>query len=349
MTTLGADGARVDRAGEDADPGRPVADAEPREPTGAGDAFRAGFLAAVAWGSRLERAAQLGNMMAVHALETVGPQEYELKPGLLGDRFAGGVRGEAAAELSRALQLTVLGRPRRQAGSRRGVAARTAGRPPRGSGAAGSDAVSASRWRSGYHGPPELTAGPGVHRVDRSIPWALAFVLLLGGLYLAGVRRVRRAGQPWPAARPVAFCGLGLGSLVIATMSWVGVYQGVLFYVRAVQTILLLLVIPLFFALGRPLSLAIAALPRLGPADRGGASAAGWPRSLTFPAVTTLGPGDRAVRGVLHVLVRGRFPQRRGPRADLPGADGAGLRVLLDAAAGGPGAQGVPVPGGRCG
>ncbi len=61
------------------------------------------------------------------------------------------------------------------------------------------------------------------------------------------------------------FCGLGLGFAVIATMSSVGVYQPVLFYMRSVQTILLLLVVPLFFALGRPLTLIIAAVPRFGP------------------------------------------------------------------------------------
>jgi len=139
---------------------------------------------------------------------------------------------------------------------------------------------------SGYHGPPQLT-------VTRAFtawtldPWALGFVLLAGGLYLAGVRRVRRAGTPWAPGRVVAFCGLGLGFCVIATMSWVGVYQGVLFYVRAAQTVLFLLLISLFLAMGRPLSLAIAALPRSGPrieaAIRSQAA-----KVLTFPAVTTM-------------------------------------------------------------
>ena len=66
------------------------------DPTGTGDAFRSGFLAAVAWGLPLERAAQLGNMLAVHVLETVGPQEYELKPAALAERL-GSAYGEAAA------------------------------------------------------------------------------------------------------------------------------------------------------------------------------------------------------------------------------------------------------------
>ena len=78
----------------------PVPDAKPVDPTGSGDAFRSGFLAAVAWGLSLERAAQLGNLMAVHALEATGPQEYNLKPGPLADRFAAAYGDAAAAEVA---------------------------------------------------------------------------------------------------------------------------------------------------------------------------------------------------------------------------------------------------------
>jgi adenosine kinase len=80
VTTLGADGVRVDRQGERPIVVGPVKDVNPVDPTGTGDAFRAGFLAAVAWGFGLERAAQLGNLIAIRALETTGPQEYALQP-----------------------------------------------------------------------------------------------------------------------------------------------------------------------------------------------------------------------------------------------------------------------------
>ena len=100
VTTLGADGARVERRGEPPIEVPGISDAVMAEPTGAGDAFRSGFLAAVAWGLSLERAAQLGNMLAVHALETVGTQEYELKPRPLADRFAAAYGDAAAAELT---------------------------------------------------------------------------------------------------------------------------------------------------------------------------------------------------------------------------------------------------------
>lgn len=96
VTTLGADGVRVERTGEEPIHVPGIPDATMAEPTGAGDAFRSGFLAAISWGLSLERAAQLGNVLAVHALETVGTQEYVLKPSAVADRLAG-VYGEAAA------------------------------------------------------------------------------------------------------------------------------------------------------------------------------------------------------------------------------------------------------------
>jgi cytochrome c oxidase assembly factor CtaG len=138
---------------------------------------------------------------------------------------------------------------------------------------------------SGYHGPPQLTFARAFSswRLD---PWTLAAVVLLAAAYLVGVRRARRRGVPWRASRSVAFCGLGLSFAVIATMSSVGVYQPVLFYMRSIQTIVLLLVVPLFFALGRPLTLIIATVPRLGPWLES-AIGSRTARLVTFPAITT--------------------------------------------------------------
>ena len=100
VVTLGSDGAKVERKGEEPIVVGPVKDARFVEPTGAGDAFRSGFIAATAWGLTVERAIQLGNLMAVQVLETVGPQEYELKPGPLADRAATAYGEAAAAEIT---------------------------------------------------------------------------------------------------------------------------------------------------------------------------------------------------------------------------------------------------------
>lgn len=137
-----------------------------------------------------------------------------------------------------------------------------------------------------YHGPPELTLVRAFTSWTLDLP-VLAAVLAAGALYLAGVRRLRRRGERWSAWWVAAFCGGGLGVVIVATMSFLGVYQGVLFYARAVQTILLLLTAPLFLALGRPVSLAIAAAP--GPGQRVQALVdSRLARVLTFPAVTGL-------------------------------------------------------------
>ncbi|MFI9201359.1 carbohydrate kinase family protein [Streptomyces sp. NPDC053048] len=107
VTTHGADGVRVERHGEDvlevpAVPATAVAD-----PTGVGDAFRAGFLAAAGWGLGDRRAAQLGAALATLVVESVGTQEYVLEPERLLERIAAAY-GEAdcraiGAALSRSL------------------------------------------------------------------------------------------------------------------------------------------------------------------------------------------------------------------------------------------------------
>ena len=138
----------------------------------------------------------------------------------------------------------------------------------------------------GYHGPPELTAVRAFTEWTLD-PWMLALILLLGGGYLAGVRHVRRRGEPWPWTRTANFIGLGLGILIIATMSSFRTYFGVLFYMRSFQTILLLLVVPLFLTLGQPITLATRVFPAAG--ERIQRAIRSRPaRVVTFPAITTL-------------------------------------------------------------
>ncbi|OIJ62605.1 carbohydrate kinase family protein [Streptomyces mangrovisoli] len=99
VTTLGSRGVRVERDGDD-----PIEVACPEEdrkadPTGVGDAFRAGFLSGLAWGVSLERAAQVGCMLATLVIETVGTQEYQLRRANFMDRFTKAYGHDAAAEV----------------------------------------------------------------------------------------------------------------------------------------------------------------------------------------------------------------------------------------------------------
>lgn len=78
ITTLGPEGARVERRGEEPVTVCVAEEARKADPTGVGDAFRAGFLAGQAWGVSDERSAQVGALLATYVIETIGTQEYEL-------------------------------------------------------------------------------------------------------------------------------------------------------------------------------------------------------------------------------------------------------------------------------
>ena len=100
VVTLGGEGVRVLRKGEDPIHVAAVPETQKVEPTGVGDAFRAGFLAALSWGLELERAAQLGCLLAVYVVERVGTQEYTLHQRAFVQRFQDAYGEAAAAEIA---------------------------------------------------------------------------------------------------------------------------------------------------------------------------------------------------------------------------------------------------------
>lgn len=99
VTTMGPQGARVERQGE-ATVTVEVAEEDRRaDPTGVGDAFRAGFLSGQAWGLSDERSAQVGALLATYVIETIGTQEYELARTHFLERMAKAYGDDAAAEV----------------------------------------------------------------------------------------------------------------------------------------------------------------------------------------------------------------------------------------------------------
>ena len=96
ITTHGPHGVSVYRKGEPVLEVAPAPAREVVEPTGVGDAFRAGFLCAIGWGLSPERSAQVGALVATHVVETVGTQEYSFTRDDFLGRF-GEVYGVAAA------------------------------------------------------------------------------------------------------------------------------------------------------------------------------------------------------------------------------------------------------------
>ncbi|MDH2388789.1 MULTISPECIES: carbohydrate kinase family protein [Streptomyces] len=104
VTTLGARGVLIERSGEDPiEVGCPEEESK-TDPTGVGDAFRAGFLSGLSWGVGLERAAQVGCMLATLVIETVGTQEYTLRRANFMDRFTKAYGHDAANEVREKLK-----------------------------------------------------------------------------------------------------------------------------------------------------------------------------------------------------------------------------------------------------
>lgn len=105
ITTHGAKGCVVE-SGDDVIEVPAVAPTRLRDPTGVGDGFRAGVLASLSWGLGLERAAQVGCLVATHVLETVGTQEYVVAPDRFVERFARDYGAAAADEVAAHLPAT---------------------------------------------------------------------------------------------------------------------------------------------------------------------------------------------------------------------------------------------------
>jgi adenosine kinase len=99
VTTLGSRGVEI--TGRDLERVHvPVAKERHKlDPTGVGDAFRAGLLTAREWGLSWECAAQVGSLLATMVLETVGTQEYVVKPNDFADRLAESYGDDCAAEV----------------------------------------------------------------------------------------------------------------------------------------------------------------------------------------------------------------------------------------------------------
>jgi adenosine kinase len=100
VTTRAAEGVLVRRA--DAEPltVAAVPETKPVEPTGGGDALRAGFVAGRMWGLSLERSTQLGSAVATAAVEVIGTQEYDLPKASFLERFADAFGADAADEVA---------------------------------------------------------------------------------------------------------------------------------------------------------------------------------------------------------------------------------------------------------
>ena len=147
-----------------------------------------------------------------------------------------------------------------------------------------------------YDGPPALTWGRLVTAWTFE-PAVVAALVVAAGLYLYGVRVLRRRGVAWSRGRSIAFLLGGLGTITYALLGWMAVYDDTLFWAHMAQHMTLSMVAPIFLALGAPVTLALRALPR---------RPRGWLRGFlhSLPARLLLNPlvGFALVFGVPFAL-----------------------------------------------
>jgi adenosine kinase len=106
ITTHGGDGVVIEDAGGILAKVPAVPAPSLVDPTGGGDAFRAGYLTGRAGGLDHEAAAQVGCTLATTVLETVGTQEYTLDHAAFLDRLTEAYGADAAAAARQALKMS---------------------------------------------------------------------------------------------------------------------------------------------------------------------------------------------------------------------------------------------------
>lgn len=99
VITKGKDGAVIMTRGEEPIEVAIAGEAHRADPTGVGDAFRAGFLTGLSAGLEYRRCAEIGSLLATYVLETIGTQEYTLDKASFLDRLAQSYGDDSAADV----------------------------------------------------------------------------------------------------------------------------------------------------------------------------------------------------------------------------------------------------------
>ncbi|MFJ6651868.1 cytochrome c oxidase assembly protein [Microbacterium sp. NPDC091313] len=148
-----------------------------------------------------------------------------------------------------------------------GAAAALARTPPPGSATPPAVGTPAQQL-TGSPLPPELTLERWFTTWDIDLLWlfVVAFALFF---YLAGVWRLRRRGDAWPAYRTLLWVA-GMLLLLWVTSGPINAYQDYLFSMHMVGHMLLTMAIPLLLVAGAPVTLAARAIRKREDGSRGG-------------------------------------------------------------------------------
>jgi cytochrome c oxidase assembly factor CtaG len=114
---------------------------------------------------------------------------------------------------------------------------------------------------------------------------SVALILLIGAGYFRCYLRARHGGE----LQPVQAWSFGTGLVVwaLATLSVIAVYAPVLFWMRALQVLLLLFVAPFFLAMGRPVAAVRAATAEPGSRRLDALLGSSSARVVCSPGVTS--------------------------------------------------------------
>lgn len=108
--------------------------------------------------------------------------------------------------------------------------------------------------------PPTFTRIIGDWRFDLIFG---TIAIVLAGVYLRGVLRLRRRGDEWPVGRTVAWL-LGCACLLFASSSGLGVYGPAMFSMHMIAHMAMSMLIPVLLVLGGPITLALRAIAPAG-------------------------------------------------------------------------------------
>jgi cytochrome c oxidase assembly factor CtaG len=133
---------------------------------------------------------------------------------------------------------------------------------------------------------PPLTPTTGFTAWTPNLP-SVVLMAAVGGGYWAALRRGRTRGHRGDRTAPWCFA-LGLVAWLLASVSAIAVYAEVLFWVRALQVLLLLFVAPMLMALGTPLTVLRRALDETSRARFDALLASRWARLAAHPFTTSV-------------------------------------------------------------
>lgn len=181
-------------------------------------------------------------------------------------RLRGGAKSATAAGTRRLLWQLIFGELLIM-GAVSGIAVGLSRSAPPQSRELAQEALSPAEILTGYPLPPELEFSRWFTEWRLDWLW-IAFAILAGAAYISGIVKLRRRGDKWSVLRSASWFA-GLLALVYITSGGPAVYGAVLFSAHMVEHMALMVIAPLFLALGSPVSLALQALTPRRDGSRG--------------------------------------------------------------------------------